>query len=57
MTRLDVSFLGRDPHPIIVKTAAQIEHDASFRFVKGLAIGLAISALLWGGIVCLWCAV
>jgi hypothetical protein len=54
MTRLDVSFLGREPRPIVVKTARRIERDADFRFFKGLGIGLLLSALLWAGIVCLW---
>jgi hypothetical protein len=53
--RIDVSFMGREPHPILVKTARRIEHDSRWRGVKGIATGLAVIALIWAAIVVWWC--
>lgn len=54
---VDMSFYGRTDmlrYPVSVKEADVIYRSESKRFIKGLVIGLAISAMIWYGIVCLW---
>lgn len=50
--RIDVSFLGREPRPILVKTARRIAHDAKWRGWKDrtiLASTCILAALIvWG---------
>ena len=54
---VDLAFFRRGEmlrHPITVKDAEEIHKSESIRFFKGLAIGLAISAAISWGIVCLF---
>lgn len=55
MSRLDLAFMGRDAHPIIVKRADQIIHP-DLSFWRGLLVAFPVALAIWGGLILLMVA-